>query len=59
MSLKKSMLLVDCLECFSSISPVVGFAKRMIRWTWVIERGIEQERERERGNEKGREKGGR
>ena len=64
LSLKKSMLPVDCLECFSSISPVVGFAKRMIRWTWAIKRGIEQERERKgeregEGREKGRREGGR
>ena len=63
LSLKKSMLPVDCLECFSSISPVVGFAKRMIRWTWAIKRGIEQERERKgeregEGREEGRREGG-
>lgn len=52
LSLKKSMLPVDCLECFSSISPVVGFAKRMIRWTWAIKRGIEQEREERRKGER-------
>ena len=57
LSLKKSMLPVDCLECFSSISPVVGFAKRMIRWTWAIKRGIEQEREERRKG--GRREGGR
>ena len=59
LSLKKSMLPEDCLECFSSISPVVGFAKRMIRWTWAIKSGIEQERERKGEREgEGRREGG-
>ena len=57
LSLKKSMLPVDCLECFSSIFPVVGFSKRMIRWTWIIKRGREGGREigREGDREGGRE----